>query len=68
VITQSTGFEKFVPVGEGLMAFDDSDGAIRAISEVNRDYARHARAAREIAREYFDARKLLAEMGKVIGL
>ena len=68
VITQSTGFEKYVPVGEGLMAFDDSDDAVRAIAEVNRDYARHARAAREIARGYFDAKTLLSEMAQIIGL
>jgi hypothetical protein len=68
VITQKTGFEKFVPTGEGLMAFDGPDGAVEAIKEVNRDYPRHARAAREIAAEYFDAVKLLDAMAEAIGL
>ena len=68
VITQSTGFEKYVPAGEGLMAFDGSDDAVEAIKEVNRDYQRHARAARKIAVEYFDALKLLSAMAEAIGL
>ena len=68
VITQSTGFEKYVPAGEGLMAFDRPDDAVEAIKEVNRDYQRHARAARKIAVEYFDALKLLGAMAEAIGL
>jgi hypothetical protein len=68
VITQSTGFEKYVPAGDGLIAFDRPDGAVEAIKEVNRDFTRHARAARKIAIDYFDALKLLDEMADVIGL
>jgi hypothetical protein len=68
VITQSTGFEKYLPAGEGLMAFHGQDDAVDAIKEVNRDFARHARAAREIAVEYFDALKLLDQIAEVIGL
>jgi len=68
VVTQSTGFEKYVPAGDGLMAFDGADEAVEAIKEVNRDYRRHARAARKIAVEYFDALKLLDAMAEVIGL
>jgi hypothetical protein len=67
-ITQRTGFEKYVPAGEGLLAFHGPDDAVEAIQEVNRDFTRHARAAREIAVEYFDALKLLDEMAEVIGL
>jgi hypothetical protein len=68
VVAQSTGFEKFVPTGKGLMAFEDSDGAVRAIAEVNRDYAQHSKAARTVACEYFSASKLLDEVADVIGL
>jgi hypothetical protein len=68
VVTQSTAFEKYVPAGEGLIAFDGPDEAVEAIKEVNRDYRRHARAARKIAVEYFDALKLLDAMAEVIGL
>ena len=62
VVTQRTGFERFVPTGEGLLGFDDADEAVEAIKQINADYARHARAAREIAVNYFDATKLLGEV------
>jgi hypothetical protein len=43
-------------------------GRSKRFKEVNRDYRRHARAAREIAAEYFDAVKLLDAMAEAIGL
>jgi hypothetical protein len=68
VITQRTGFEKFIPTGAGLVGFDDADEAVEAVRAVNADYAHHARAAREIACEYFDAMKLLDEIAQAAGL
>jgi hypothetical protein len=68
VITQRTGFEKFIPTGVGLLGFDDADEAVEAVHAVNADYARHVRAAREIACEYFDALKLLDEIAQTAGL
>ncbi|HEY6394588.1 MAG TPA: glycosyltransferase [Candidatus Binataceae bacterium] len=68
VVAQRTGFEKFVPQGEGLLGFDDAEGAIEAINRINADYPRHARAAREIAQAYFDAAKLLDEIVEVAGI
>ena len=67
VVTQRTGFEKFVPEGQGLLGFDDAGEAVEALKIINSDYARHARAAREIAVEYFDARKLLDQIAVAIG-
>ncbi len=68
VVTQRTGFEKFVPTGEGLLGFDTPDEAVEAIRMINADYPRHARAARQIAIEYFDALKLLDEIAAAAGL
>lgn len=68
VVTQRTGFEKFIPEGEGLLGFDTADEAVDAIGRVNADYARQARAAREIATEYFGAGKLLGGIADVIGI
>jgi hypothetical protein len=68
VVTQRTGFEKFVPIGEGLLGFDNPDEAVDAIKAVNADYPRHARAARAIACEYFDALALLDEIASAAGL
>jgi hypothetical protein len=67
-ITQFTGFEKYIPSGTGLLGFDDADGAVEAIRVVNSDYPRHAKAAREVAHEYFDALKLLDEIAEKAGL
>ena len=36
--------------------------AVSAIKEVERDYARHAKAARAIAEEYFDSDKILTRL------
>ena len=62
VVTQDTGFGKFVPTGVGLLAFETMEEAAAALDEVNRDYARHCRAAREIALEYFAAERVLGRL------
>ena len=68
VVTQFTGFEKYIPAGTGLLGFNDADSAVDSIRNINADYARHARAAREVAAEYFDATKLLGEIARIAGL
>lgn len=68
VITQETGFSKFIPSGKGLLAFNHLDEACDAVRAVNRDYPAHCRAAREIAREFFDAEKVLARMIEIARL
>ncbi len=62
VVTQETGFSKFVPVGQGLFAFSSMDEAVTAFETINADYVRHARAAREIAVEYFGAEPILRRL------
>ena len=66
VVTQSTGFEEWLPVGEGLMSFTSGDEAADALDRVSADPARHARAARAIAETHFDARQVLGELLDVI--
>jgi hypothetical protein len=68
VITQSTAFEKLIPTGRGLFAFQDWDDIFAALDAVNSDYARHCRAAREIASEHFDSAKVLGRMMRNVGL
>jgi GT2 family glycosyltransferase len=68
VITQETGFSNVLPTGEGLFGFSTMDEVLAAVEEVNGDYERHCRAAREIAREYFDADRVLADMLDKLGL
>lgn len=68
VVTQYTGFEKYLPTGTGLLGFNNPDEAVDAIAQINSDYRRHAKAARELAVEYFDAAKLLGEIAVTLGL
>lgn len=62
VITQETGWSKFIPAGEGLFAFDNQENAVEAIGQAAGDPKKHSRAARRIAEEYFDSRKVLGAM------
>jgi hypothetical protein len=67
VIAQSTGFEKFLPCGEGLFAFRTMDDILSAIDRIESDYGRACRAARAVAEDYFEAgavcRRFLADIG-----
>jgi hypothetical protein len=67
-VVQDTGFSEFVPTGEGLLAFDDEAGASRALDAVELEYERHSAAARTLAAEYLDARRVLGTMLRKIGL
>jgi hypothetical protein len=62
VVVQDTGFSDVLPVGEGLLAFGDVEQAATALETIQRDYARHCRAARRLAEEHFEARAVLARM------
>jgi hypothetical protein len=62
VIAQDTGFSAWLPTGEGLHAFNTPEEALTAIEALQSDYARHARAARSIAREYFDSDRVLSKL------
>ncbi|HWF52697.1 MAG TPA: hypothetical protein VG294_18785 [Solirubrobacteraceae bacterium] len=68
VVLQSTGFEDVLPVGNGVFAVHDTQEAAAAIAEIRGNYSHHARAARELARQYFDAETLLAQMLEQAGL
>ena len=62
VIVQETGFSNVLPVGEGVLAFTDLEEASERIREVERDYERHASAARALAREFFDSGSVLNDL------
>lgn len=68
VITEDTGFGNIIPAGEGLFAFSSERDALGAIDAVARDYPRHSAAALEIAREFFDAERVLSDMLRSVGL
>lgn len=62
VITQETGFSKFLPTGKGLFGFRTIDDIVHAVETIERDYEGNCRAAREVAAEYFAAEKVLAAL------
>jgi hypothetical protein len=68
VVAQDTGFGNVLPTGEGLFAVRDEDEAVAAVEAINGDYRRHARAAREIAEEFFEARGVAGRLLRDCGL
>jgi hypothetical protein len=67
VISQETGFSNVLPAGQGLFGFSSLDEIVAAVERINVDYARHSRAAPELAHEYFHyegvLQRLLTEVG-----
>jgi hypothetical protein len=61
-VVQDTGFTRRVPSWSGLLAWRTAEEAADALDRVARDYERHARAARALAREFFDAQVLLRQI------
>lgn len=52
-VVQDTGFSRHLPVGDGLLCFDDLAGAAAAAKRVIAAPEHHAAAARQIAQEWF---------------
>ena len=68
VITQETGFTKIFKQHGGLFAFKSLGEIPEAVKEINADYSRHSRAASEIAREFFEAEKVLRSLLERAGI
>jgi hypothetical protein len=68
VITQQTGFTKFLPSGRGLFSFESSEEILAAVDAIESDYAGNRKAAREIAAEYFAAERVVASLMERAGL
>ncbi len=68
VVTMATEFSRFYPVGEGLFEYTDPAGAVAAITAVNADYKRHAKAARRLAAEFFASDRVVGAMMQETGL
>jgi hypothetical protein len=62
VITQETGFSSFYGGDAGLLPFSTVEEIVEAVASIRADYGRHSRAALEIAREVFEAEKVLASL------
>lgn len=62
VLAEATGFERCLPTGQGLLAFGTVEEAVSGMKQVAADYATHCRAAREVAAECLDYRKVLPRL------
>ncbi|SPF32834.1 conserved hypothetical protein [Syntrophobacter sp. SbD1] len=62
VVVQDTGFTRIIPPGDGIIAFKNAEEAARGLIEVEGEYERHAAAAQDKARHYFDSSKVLRRL------
>jgi len=58
-VVQDTGFRTLIPTGSGLLAWQNPDEAYEALLKVEMDYKLHCYAARDLALEHFNAKKVL---------
>lgn len=68
VLARDTGIRHLYPTSEGLLTFKTLEEAEAGVEEINRDYNRHVKAAREIAVEYFDSDKVLTRLLTDLGV
>ena len=68
VVTEETGFSKFLPTGRGLFAWKTLDDVLAAIDAIESNPQAHAAAAAEIAAEYFAAEKVVGRLMAEAGL
>jgi hypothetical protein len=58
-LVQDTGWSAHLPSGVGLLPFSTLDEALDGLARISADWSMHARCASEIAREHFDASRVL---------
>jgi hypothetical protein len=68
VVLQETGFSEHLPCGRGLFAVRTPDEAAAALDEIHGNYERHSSWARELARDYLDARVVLGRLRRELGI
>jgi len=61
-VVQETGWSRHLPSTRGVLPFTTLEEALAGLTEVNRNYSEHSKAAREIALEFFDAKKVCQDL------
>jgi hypothetical protein len=61
-VVQETGWSRYVPAGEGVLAFNTLEEILEGLERVTADPIRHRAAAYDIAREYLAADRVLPPM------
>ena len=67
-LIQDTGLGRTYPVGLGLVPFRTLDDAVRGAAAIADNYEAHAKAARDIAVEFFDSDKVLEPLLATVGV
>jgi hypothetical protein len=67
-LVRETGFSDVLPVGEGLLSFEDADGILEGIERIAADYELHCRRAREVAEQHFADEPVLRSLLRTAGL
>jgi len=67
VLHQDTGFTEWLPPGPGVLPFSTLDELVERVRELSYDYPYHARGARAVAEEHFEARTVLGGMLEAAG-
>ena len=67
-LVQSTGFESFLPTGQGLLTFSTIDEAVDGFDAINSNYLSHCHAARHLAEKYFNSDRILNNILEIVGL
>ena len=62
VVLQDTGFSDWLQADFGVFPFSSPDEALLAIEEVNNNYTRHTRFARDLAETYFSSEMVLTDV------
>lgn len=62
VLARDTGLGDHLPHGEGLLLFEDLEGAVAGVEAIAADPRRHGRAARAIAEARFDSGRVLERL------
>jgi hypothetical protein len=68
VLAQETGFSRSLPTEQGLLTFATLEEARAGGEAVLGDWSRHAKAARELAEDVFDAKKVLSGLLGQLGV
>jgi hypothetical protein len=67
-LVRETGFSDVLPVGEGLLSFEDADSILEGIERIAADYELHCRRAREVAEEHFADEPVLRSLLRTAGM
>jgi len=62
VLIEDTGLEEWLPLGEGLLTFNNVAGAVTGIEAINSQYLRHRAAARRLAEDTFSTDRVLPRL------